>query len=147
MTNAMNRCNPLVFFYGSFINLDVLGEVGISPEPGAIETGSLTGFDIVADPLASLVPSDDSVVWGILVRVGHTKLDELYGQPWVGSYLPEAVLVRRRGGAFVPAMTYISPVSGKPAAAGDYIGRIVDGAKQAGFPAWYIARLEQLREG
>ena len=54
-----------VFFYGSFINLDVLREAGLVPD--RVEVARLGGFDIVIRPLANLIRSDQHSVYGILV--------------------------------------------------------------------------------
>ena len=47
--------NPTIvaFFYGSYINLDVLREVGLVPE--RVEVARLPGFDLLIRPLANLV--------------------------------------------------------------------------------------------
>lgn len=44
------------FFYGSYMNLDVLKEVDLVP--GRVEVARLNGFDILIRPLANLVRSD-----------------------------------------------------------------------------------------
>src|SRR5919198_2892435 len=96
-----------VFFYGSFINRRVLAEVGFVPEE--VRVARLWGFDIRIGPLANLVPSERGCVWGVLCRASHAELARLYGQAWVGTYLPEAVLVEDSDGALVPALCYIAP--------------------------------------
>ena len=53
----MNKARKIhVFFYGSFINRDVLARVGYQPDE--MELARLGGFDIAARPLATLIPSD-----------------------------------------------------------------------------------------
>ena len=53
-----------VFFYGSFINLDVLAKVDYVPERS--EVARLDGYDIRIRPLANLVPSERDRVYGIV---------------------------------------------------------------------------------
>ena len=42
-------------------------------------------------------------------------------------------------------MTYIKPEMAPQPAANDYVDRIVGPAREYGFPAWYIERLESFR--
>ena len=131
------------FFYGSFMNLDVLKEAGYLPE--RYEVAKLNGFDIQIRPLATLVRSDQHCIYGIVALGTHQHLRHLYSQDWVGTYLPETVLVETLDGKWRAAFCYIAPVSESRPATNDYIDRIVGPAKQYGFPAWYIARLESFR--
>jgi hypothetical protein len=134
-----------VFFYGSFINLDVLRGAGLVPDRA--EVARLSGFDIVIRPLANLVQSDQQSVYGILVTATHAELGRLYDlarDKMGGTYLPQAVLVETAG-AWRPAICYIAPNMEPGAPSNDYIDRIVMPARQHGFPAWYLARLETFR--
>jgi len=133
----------LTFFYGSFINPDVLAQVGLVP--AEVEVARLPGFDIRIEPLANLVRSERDCVYGIVTRPTHAELARLYSQDWVGTYLPEAVLVQTLDGRWQPALCYIAPSPRRSAAANDYIDRIAGPARELGFPAWYIERLESFR--
>jgi len=134
-----------VFFYGSFINLDVLGEAGLVPEN--VRVAKLDGYDIQIQPLANLVPSEGDSVFGIVCKAGHTDLETLYRQTWVGTYLPHPVLVETMEGVQIPALCYLSPGREVAAAERRYIDRIVAPAREYGFPAWYLERIEQYRQG
>lgn len=132
-----------VFFYGSFINLKVLGEVGLRPE--RVETARLRNFEIRIRPLANLVPSPDDCVYGIVCDATPSELEGLYSQDWVGAYFPEAVLVESRDGKWEPALTYIAPGPKESPAADDYIDRILGPARDYSFPQWYLDKLESFR--
>jgi cation transport regulator ChaC len=135
-----------VFFYGSFINLDVLRHTGLVPERH--EVARLPGFDITIGPLANLVRSDRHTVYGIVVQATHAELARLYDyarQDLGGVYLPEAVLVQTADGRWLPALCYIAPEMEHRPAANDYLDRIAGAARQLGFPGWYLARLEEFR--
>ena len=69
-----------VFFYGSFINRDVLGEVGLVP--GEVEVARLHGFDIRIEPLANIVREERGLVYGIVCLANHADLGRLY-LPWI----------------------------------------------------------------
>lgn len=135
-----------VFFYGSYMNLDVLRQVNFIPDN--FETAKLSGYDIVIKPLADLVKSDKDCVYGILTCGTHEELENLYAHArnvLGSSYLPEAVLVEPSDGKFKPALCYISYGIETKQAEDSYIDRIVEPAKNYDFPEWYIKRLESLR--
>jgi hypothetical protein len=132
-----------VFFYGSFINRQVLAAVGLVPD--RVEVARLWGFDIQAQPLVTLAPSDRDCVYGIVCEATHTELQRLYDQEWVAAYQPEAVLVQAEDGRVFPALCYIAPPGDPVPAAADYIDRIVGPAEEYRFPDWYVKRLKSLR--
>jgi hypothetical protein len=134
------------FFYGSYMNRRVLAEVDLVPERS--EVARLWGFEIRIQPLANLVPADGACVYGLLATATHTELTRLYrhAEEVLGSlYLPEAVLVEAQDGASRPALCYLAQqMEPKPAAA-DYVDRILEPARELGFPSWYLARLESFK--
>ena len=142
----MNQPKVWTFFYGSYINLDVLKEVDLVP--GKVTVARLNGFDILIGPLANLIRSDQHCVYGILAPFTHAELAQLYAhaeQKLGGLYLPEAVLAETLDGKWIPALCYLAP-SLEPGPADDaYISRIIDPGREYGFPDWYIARLESFR--
>ncbi len=134
------------FFYGSFIDLEVLKEQGVRPDP--VEVAVLHGFEIRIEPLANLARSGRHRVYGIVAGVTHDELGRLYQYATDclgGVYLPEAVLVEAGDAKWLPALCYIAPVLEPKPASNDYIDRIAQPARSYGFPAWYIERLESFR--
>lgn len=82
-----------VFFYGSYMNFDVLKDVNLFPEQW--EVARVNGYDIMIQPRANLIRSDRTCVYGILATATHAELDRLYAhaQSVLGeTYLPEPVL-------------------------------------------------------
>jgi hypothetical protein len=135
-----------VFFYGSYINMDVLREVNYVPEKW--EVARLAGFDICIQPRANLVRSDQHAVYGILATGRHAELGRLYvhAKDVLGeTYQPEAVLAETLDGKWKPALCYVCPEMVPRTATNDYIDRIVGPARKHGFPDWYIERLEGFR--
>jgi hypothetical protein len=146
MSGALAEPRVWTFFYGSYINLNVLHEVNYVPEKW--EVARLTGFDIRIQPRANLVRSDQHSVYGILATGTHAELSRLYAhaKDVLGeTYLPVAVLAETRDGKYKPAMCYVCPAMNPRAATNDYIDRIVVPAREYGFPLWYIQRLETFR--
>jgi hypothetical protein len=135
-----------VFFYGSYMNRSVLGEVEIVPEE--IDVARLAGWDIVIRPRANLVRAETSSVHGILVRATHEELTRLYAhaREQLGEvYLPEAVLCETRRGTWRPALCYVCPEMEPRPPEAAYVERIVDAACEHGLPAGYVTRLEAFR--
>jgi hypothetical protein len=134
------------FFYGSYINLNILKEVSLVPEQWQV--ARLYSFDIRIQPRANLVRSEQRCVYGIIATATHAELDRLYAhaKDILGEvYLPEAVLVETLDGKWQPALCYICPEMEPRPAANDYIDRIIGPAREYGFPDGYIQRLERFR--
>jgi gamma-glutamylcyclotransferase (GGCT)/AIG2-like uncharacterized protein YtfP len=132
-----------VFFYGTFVNPDVCARANAQLRDAQL--ARLAGFDIRIGPLANLVRSDQHVVYGIVARMTHAELARLYSMDWVGTYLPEAVLVDAPDGRLIAALTYIKPEMRPEPPADDYVDRIVGPGRSYGFPPWYLERLESFR--
>jgi len=131
------------FFYGSYINRQVLAEVDLDPE--RFEVARLSGYDLRIAPLANLVVAEARSVYGVLATATQAELDRLYTharEVLGGTYLPESVLVQLLSGEFEPAQCYIAP--NLPEAAPDeaYVQRILGPARALGFPEWYLSRIE-----
>jgi cation transport regulator ChaC len=132
-----------VFFYGSYMNFDVLREVEIIPDEWGV--ARLDGFDIRIEPRANLVRSDEHCVFGIAATATHAELRRLYAhaQQVLGElYLPEAVLVQTEAGLWRPALCYICPAMVPCPPENAYVERILKPARQFGFPKGYVERLE-----
>jgi hypothetical protein len=132
-----------VFFYGSYMNFDVLREVQLSPDRW--EVARLSGFDVRIAPRANLIRSPSASVYGLLATATHDELTRLYAhaRDVLGeTYLPEAVLAEALdGGHLRPALCYIAPAMASAPAAPDYVDRILRPARELGFPDWYLDRL------
>jgi hypothetical protein len=132
------------FLYGSYMNLNILGNMRV--RPSHVEVARLRGFDIRIAPHANLIVSERDLVYGILVSVTHHDLDRLYGrtEAVLGSaYHAEGVLVETLHGSWRPAMCYISHTMRPSTPSADYVASVVEAALQHGFPAWYVDRISR----
>lgn len=130
------------FFYGSYMNLDVLLEVELTPQ--AVEVATVSGFDVRIAPLANLVESEGEGVYGILATATHDELARLYRhaeETLGGVYLPQAVLARTLGGVYRPALCYVAPELHSAPAEAAYVHRILAAARRFEFPEPYVQRL------
>jgi len=136
-----------VFFYGSYINFEVLAEAGIDERP--YEAARLPGYRLVIQPLANLVPDAASQAYGILTKLSHPELDRLYNEHALrklgAEYKPEAVLAFNIENALMPALCYMAHDMRPAAPDPDYVDRILDPAREYGFPADYVADIEAFR--
>jgi hypothetical protein len=142
----MNDPKVAVFFYGSYMNAEVLKEARLSPE--RFEPTMLDRFEIVIRPLANLHRSDRGRVYGVLTFATHAELERLYAharEVLGGDYVPFPVVVTVRSGELVPALCYLAPRLDSKPASNDYVSRIVEPARQHGFPDSYIRHLESFR--
>lgn len=143
------------FFYGSFMHAEVAAQRGVTL--GGAQVATLAGFGIRMQPLSNVVPEEGGCVYGLLVLLGHADLERLYAHlpdatsdrtapaSAVDPYLPEAVLVRTRAGAWRPALCYVAPPDEPRPAASAYLDRILEAAHKHDFPEWYVRRLETAR--
>ena len=142
----MTESKVATFFYGSYMNLEVLKEVELIPDQ--VEVARLPGFDIRIQPLANLVRSDQHTVFGILIFSTHPELERLYShaKDVLGSvYFPEPVLTQTLDGKLLPALCYLAPVMEPRPPGNEYIDRIMISGRQYGFPSWYLEKLESFR--
>ena len=139
----MSEAGVSTFFYGSYMNREVLREADVAFE--AFEVARLDGWDIKIAPRANLVPSPEHCVYGVLAVATHAQLARLYqhAKDVLGeTYLPHPVLAQLRNGDWRPALCYIAPAMVPRVPDPDYVGRIVAPARELGFPDWYVERLD-----
>ena len=136
-----------VFFYGSYMNFDVLRAVDIGERD--FEPSSISGYELTISPLANLRKRQRCTAYGILTRLTHPELDRLYqGHARTvlgGIYLPEAVVVSRADGSAAAALCYLSHDMQAASADADYVDRILKPAQAYGFPQWYLDHISSFR--
>ena len=136
-----------VFFYGSYINFNVLKEVDIDER--VFEVVSIIGYELTISPLANLRTKKQAIAYGILTKLTHDELDRLYQDhakgKLGGEYLPEAVTVEKPHGIQTPTLCYISHNMEEGKADPAYVDRIIKPAREYGFPKWYLNHIESFK--
>ena len=135
-----------VFFYGSYMNPNVLREVNIAPVDW--EVARLHGYDISIRPRANLVRSERHCVYGMLATATHAELVRLYAHAHdvLGeTYFPFPVCIETQDGKSRPALCYMAPQMEPRAPECGYLDRIVGPAREFKLPSWYVERLERFR--
>lgn len=134
------------FFYGSYINTDVLKQANFHPKE--YEVAKLNGYDIQVKPLANLYPSENSTVYGIVAKSTQKELVTLYEHAsgvLGGTYYPTAVLIETVSERYLPSLCYIAPELPDGKVDNDYVDRIITPGRQLGFPQWYLRKLESFK--
>jgi Gamma-glutamyl cyclotransferase, AIG2-like len=129
-----------VFFYGLFMDVTLLREKRV--EPANVRPASVPGFALRIGQRATLVPGPNGRAYGLLMELSHDEVDELYSEPSVRSYRPEAVLVKLADGSRRPALCFnlvAPPAVGETNA--EYASKLRDLAKRLQFPEDYVGSI------
>ena len=126
------------FFYGLFMDADVLREAGVLPADP--RRAYVEGFGLRIGWRATLVPQAGARAYGMLIALTHAELERLYAAPGLEHYRPEAVLARPLEGPPTPALCYNlreppGPDERNPA----YRARLQQALRKLGFPEEYVA--------
>jgi hypothetical protein len=126
------------FFYGLYMDLDVLREAGVVPI--APRQAFVDNFALRIGRRATLLPAAGARAYGMLYTVTHDELDRLYTAPGLEQYRPEAVLARPLDGAPIPALCYNLREAPQPHERNpDYVLRLQRALDKLGFPPEYVA--------
>ena len=126
-----------VFFYGLFMDADLLREKGINPVNS--RSAAVKNFQIRIAQRASLIPSTGDVVHGIVFSLTHDEIHNLYADPSVSMYRAEAVLARLPNEESIPCLCFnlptVNPTDKKNA---DYAVKLRALATRLNLPDSYI---------
>lgn len=130
-----------VFFYGLFMDEDLLRAKGL--EPKGAEQATVDGLALRIGQRAALVPKPGSRVYGLVFSLTLAELDRLYSDPSVQAYRPQAVLAQLASGGLIAALCYNlshppSPRERNP----EYAAKLRALAQKIGLPAEYVASLQ-----
>ncbi|PYP02546.1 MAG: hypothetical protein DMD27_14910 [Gemmatimonadetes bacterium] len=81
-----------VFFYGLFMDQQLLDGKGVHPTD--VRPAVVPGFELRIGARAALVPTPAGQVHGLLMKLSHGDIENLYSEPGVRAYRPEPVLRR-----------------------------------------------------
>lgn len=131
----------VVFFYGLFMDEELLRSKGITP--ANLRPASVTGFELRIGNRATLVPSVSGRVFGMLASLSHAELEQLYSEPSVSAYRPEAVLVHLSTGEVLAALCFNLP---EPPSIEErnieYASRLRSLAERLNFPEEYVVSIQ-----
>ena len=129
-----------IFFYGLFMDRQVLEGKGIHPID--VRVAAVPGYSLRIGARAALVPDSGAEVHGVLMKLSHSELDQLYSDPSVQVYRPEPVLAVTRDGATVAALCYNLPEPpAGPEQNAEYVARLRALAERLGLPSEYVTSI------
>jgi Gamma-glutamyl cyclotransferase, AIG2-like len=125
------------FFYGLFMDADLLRSKGLTPmDP---ELATVAGLVLRIGQRAALVPDPGGQVHGVVMSLTLAELERLYAEPSVREYTPQAVLADLAGGGVTAALCYNLP---NPPRANernpDYVTKLRAVGEQVGLPEGYL---------
>ena len=130
-----------VFFYGLFMDRDLLRAKGLIPE--APELASVSGFALRIGQRAALVPQPSGRVHGLVMSLTLDELELLYSEPSVQAYKPQAVLAHLASGGIIAALCYNLPEPPSPTEHNpEYATKLRSVGQKVGLPADYVASLQ-----
>jgi len=129
-----------VFFYGLFMDQELLRGKGLTPKRAVL--ASVDGFSLRIGERAALVPTPGSRVHGVVVSLMLSELDRLYSEPGVQAYKPQAVLAHLASGGVIAALCYnLSEVPLPDNRNSEYASKLRAVAEKVGLPADYVASI------
>ena len=130
-----------VFFYGLFMDQDLLRAKGIDPQ--AVALASVPGFALRIGQRAAIAPSPNGRVHGVVMSLTLSELERLYSEPSVQAYKPQGVLAQLAGGGTTAALCYNLP---EPPSASErnpeYAAKLRIVAEKVGLAPDYIASFQ-----
>ena len=129
-----------VFFYGLFMDVEVLEEAGVVSKNA--RRAYADGFALRIGQRATLVQSADGRVYGMVFAVTHADLDRLYSKPGLEHYRAEAILVQTFEGQSTPALCFNLIEAPQPHEQNEeYANRLRTVLTKLNFPSNYISHL------
>ena len=128
------------FFYGLFMDSEVLGKSGVevvNPRRGYVQD-----FALFIGNRATLIAMPQQRSYGMVMSVTHTDVHRLYSGVGLEDYVPEALLVNLIGQHSLPALCYNLLNPPRPDEANhDYAIKLKEALSRLEFQAEYIASI------
>ena len=125
-----------VFFYGLFMDEDLLREKGCKPISCAL--AYVDGFELRIGERATLVKSQGHRAYGLIADLNKEDLDVLYAEPSVADYKPEAMLAYELTGNPRKGISYLLPIRKLSGKNPEYATSLVKIATKLRLPQTYI---------
>jgi len=130
-----------VFFYGLFMDEALLREKGVHPLNRRL--ASAENFRLLIGARATLAPSANGSVYGVVFSLTHHEVDKLYSEDSVSIYRPEAISVQLGDRSLIPTLCFNLP---EPPSIEErnpqYAARLRDLAERIGLPREYVSSIE-----
>ena len=131
-----------VFFYGLFMDVNILSKNGIKPSNP--RRGFLNDYTLKIGSRASLIPSKNEKSYGIVMTVDSNAIQGLYAEASVADYVPEEVTIVTDTNESVTATCYNLPLALLSGTNESYANSLYKLAKQEGFPDDYLEKIKKM---
>ena len=128
-----------VFFYGLFMDVDLLRSKGAHPERPRV--GWVEDTRLAIGARAALVPEPGSRAYGVVISLPEEEVHALYADESVRDYAPGPVEVTLVDGGSQTAVCYNVPHDEAAQPNLDYASRLRDVARRMGLPDEYVAAI------
>ncbi len=125
-----------VFFYGLFMDEEILRAKGIHPR--APRKAVVPGYRLRIGQRAMLFPQFAAQAFGMVFALTDQEIESLYAEPGLETYRPESVIASFEDGTFSAVTTF--NVRGVPAVGEpnlEYAAKLRAVLERLGFPADY----------
>jgi hypothetical protein len=129
-----------VFFYGLFMDKDLLKEKGFNPQN--IKRAYLKGYQLKIGERATLAPNKGACSYGTVMELDSNELQNLYGSDGVEDYVPQPVQANTMVGEPLEAISYILPMEKISGSNSEYAIKLASIAKKLNLPDFYINEIE-----
>ncbi|MGX1930353.1 gamma-glutamylcyclotransferase family protein [Flagellimonas sp. 2504JD4-2] len=131
-----------VFFYGLFMDRDILLKNGIKPiNP---RKGCLNDYALKIGNRASLIPIKNEKSYGVVMTCDAEAIQKLYAEKSVSDYIPEEIDVVIANGTSVKAICYNLPLESLTGTNASYALSLHTLAEQMGFPVIYLEKIKKM---
>ncbi len=130
-----------VFFYGLFMDEQLLAAKGIAPSD--LRSGFVDGFELNIGERATLVPRANARAYGVVMDIAAGDAAALYADASVADYVPEPVSVQLVDKTTVAATCYNLPADKVTGTNKEYAASLLELAVRLGFPDTYLDRIRQ----
>ncbi|MEP5612046.1 MAG: gamma-glutamylcyclotransferase family protein [Cyclobacteriaceae bacterium] len=131
-----------VFFYGLFMDGDILLKNGITPSNP--RKGYLHNYALKIGNRASLIPCKDDKAYGIVMTVDNDAIHSLYAEASVADYIPEKVSIVTDSSDSITATCYNLPAESLTGTNASYAMSLYALAKKEGFPDDYLEKIKKM---
>lgn len=128
-----------VFFYGLFMDADLLRQKGLRPTQ--VQLAYVKGYGLRIGQRATLEQSSGEVAYGAVMQLNSDELTALYSEASVADYRSQPVQAFDMEGQAIEATSYLlgmDKVSGRNS---DYARSLAEVAQRIGLPQGYIKEI------
>ncbi len=131
-----------VFFYGLFMDGNILRKNGIRPSNP--RKGHLDDYALKIGNRASLIPCKNERSYGIVMSIDKDAVHNLYAEASVADYIPEEVNIVTNTNESIAAICYNLPAESLTGANELYAISLYQLAKKEGFPEDYLEKIKKM---